>query len=137
METHEDDGFQTNSMKTRGTQAITLNNERYSTGTHNFFSLVTGETAQRGSHTPLPMPDWVIQRVNDMGAAEGRSYANVVDFSDPFASEMPNLSEHVNDDDDSTHVDEDDDSCISNWADSLDATFHSLPLGSKEQCGHQ
>jgi len=35
-------------------------------------SLVTGKRLTRGQWTVLPMPQWVIDRVDEMGAAEGR-----------------------------------------------------------------
>ena len=65
----------------------------------------------------LPMPNWVIQRVNDVGAAEGRARANVIDFNDPCEPDMLNFNEHADDDDDSTY--HDDYSCSNNLGDDL------------------
>ena len=52
------------------------------------------------------MPNWVFQRVNDVGAVEGRARANVIDFNDPCEPGMPNFNEHADDDDDSTYHDD-------------------------------
>ena len=38
------------------------------------------------------MPDWVVQRDNDMGVAEVLPHTNVIDFRKPF-SKIPNLLE--------------------------------------------
>lgn len=50
------------------------------------------------------MPDWVVARVNDMGAAEGRPYTNAIDFREPYP-DMPDLPEYA-EDDDSTYSDD-------------------------------
>ena len=107
VEVYEDNGFQTNSPNTRGTPAIALNPVYNSTGSYYFFSLVTGRRLNRGIWTPLPMPQWVIDRVNDMGAAEGRPLTTIIDFSIPGDDEMPDLLEHADNDDDSTFVPDD------------------------------
>ena len=65
----------------------------------------------------LLLPNWVIQRVNDVGAAEGRARANVIDFNDPCEPGMLNFNEHADDDDDSTY--HDDYSCSNNLGDDL------------------
>ena len=65
----------------------------------------------------LLMSNWVIQRVNDVGAAEGRARTNVIDFNKPYGPGMLNFNEHADDDDDSTYYD--DYSCSNNLRDNL------------------
>ena len=65
----------------------------------------------------LLMPTWVFQRANDVGAAERRARANVVDFNDPCEPGMLNFNEHADYDDDSTY--HDDYSCYDNLGDNL------------------
>jgi len=107
VEIYEDNKFQTNSQDTRGILAITLNPVYNSTGSYNFFSLVTGRTVERGSWTQRPMPNWVIDRVNNMGAAEGRPWTTIVDFSIPGKDNMPPLNDFAEDDNNPTYYDDD------------------------------
>ena len=121
VEVYEDNQYMTNSSDTRGTPAITLNPTFNSTGSYNFFSLVTGATLVRGSWTALPMPNWVIDRVNDMGAAEGRRLTKIIDFH-PFSDNLPPLPEpdrDTSDDENFIPTLEDDDS-LSNWSDTVE-----------------
>ena len=104
-EIYEHNSFQTNSMQTRGTLAIAFNLTCDFTPGYFFYSLVTRATIKCSSQTSLPMPDQVVARVNDIGAAEGRSYANAVDFQD-LCPNAPNVSEHAKDDNDSVCSDD-------------------------------
>ena len=100
VEVYEDNGFSTNSSDTQGTPVITLNPTFNSTGSYNFLSLVTGKVLNCSHWTIFSMPDWVITRVNDMGAAEGCSVTKVIDFY-PFSTNLPPLPELVDDSSDS------------------------------------
>ena len=51
------------------------------------------------------MPDWVFQRVGDMGLAEGHPHAKVIDFQEPFL-DIPDVLEHTGDENDSYYSDE-------------------------------
>ena len=106
----------TNSPDTQGTPAISLNLTFNTTGSYNFFSLVTGATLVYGSWTALPMPNWVIDRVNDMGAAEGCRLTKIIDFR-PFSDELPPLPEpdsDTSDDEDFLPDLDDNESALSN-----------------------
>ena len=99
FELHGDNGFQTNSTDARGTLAIELQPTFNSTGSCKLFSLISGRALNCGNCTICPMPEWVITRVNDMGAAEGHRSIQVVDFR-PFSINFLPLPEPAYNSDD-------------------------------------
>ena len=66
----------TNTNKERNTGAITLNQSGSDEGGYHFMSLVTGRRLARKQWTKLPMPDWVIQYVEDIAKVEDQKELN-------------------------------------------------------------
>ena len=100
VKVHEDNYFQTNSPNYRGAPAIRLDMTNNSTDSCYFMSLVNGNRITRCTWIPLPMPQWIASRVEDIATAEGQPRENVINsvFAEP--GDYSNISnEHANRDD--------------------------------------
>ena len=85
VQTHEEN-FRTNGQQARTLGAITLGPDNSSQGGYNFYNLNTGMRIHRRSWTPLPMPDFVIRRVEQLGRRDGQP--DLLIFTDKQGEEL-------------------------------------------------
>ena len=71
-----EDNNPTNSTNRRTTGAIAMNPSGSAEGGYFFLSLLTGKRLSRQQFEVLPMPEWVIQHVEDMAEAEDQRLMN-------------------------------------------------------------
>ena len=135
IEVYKDNGYQTNSVHARATPSMSLNAVNNSTGSYWIYSLVTGRNLNRGQLTERPMPPCVINRIDDIGSAQGQPHAKSgnVNFNDPFDEEPPvTFPPTLNDDnDDDSHVPSDEELSV-DGLESKDDTVDSNFEGSDE-----
>ena len=98
VQTHEKHD---NSMQERTTGAICLGPTGNDQGTHWFMSLTTGLKIARTRWTALPMPQDVIERVNEMGRKQGMP--PTLTFGDRHGKEIEDHLDELSDDEDSTY----------------------------------
>ena len=68
VQTHKE--TDNNTDKVRTLDAICLGPTGNSQGTYKFLNLSTGKQIHRRKWTELPVPDWVIKRVNELGRCD-------------------------------------------------------------------
>ena len=71
VQTHEEN-FPRNSMQSRTLGAITLGPDISARGGYYFMNLNTGKKIHRRTWTPVPMPNEVIKRVEELGRKDGQ-----------------------------------------------------------------
>ena len=85
VQTHEEN-IRTNSLQARTLGAITLGPDNSNQVGYYFLNLNTGHRIHRRSWTPLPMPDFVIQRVEALGRRDNQP--NLLTFTDKQGQEL-------------------------------------------------
>ena len=108
----------TNTNKARTTGAIALNTSNGAQGGYQFMSLTTGDRLSRQQWTELPMPNWVIDKVESLAKAEKQKEMN---NNEPLWEWRPGVP-MVFDDDDVDH------SIIFEPLADLEPTFDDMPL---------
>ncbi len=69
-----DEPTPTNTMAWQTHECIALGPTGNLQGSVKFYCLMTGRVLKRCSFTPMPMPDWVIKRVDAIGEREGQGW---------------------------------------------------------------
>ena len=85
VQTHEEN-IRTNSLQARTLGAITLGPDNSNQVGYYFLNLNTGQRIHRRSWTLLPMPDFVIQRVEALGRRDNQP--NLLTFTDKQGQEL-------------------------------------------------
>jgi len=81
-----DEPVPSNTMTSRAHAAIAMGPTGNLQGSVKFYCLTTGRILKRRELTPYPMPDWVIKRVNQIGAKEkqGRTFRFLNQRAEPY-----------------------------------------------------